>query len=230
MSGLSSRLVLIIDEGTSQTWNGMTLTSYALSESEITQGDYVTVIGSNPAHDYGVGSNYPVYFVDWYDAVLFCNELSKMLGLQKVYNETTWDADFSKNGFFLPTEAQWEYAAGGPNHYTYSLGDTFDSTLYTFDQSNSQPVKSYPANGFGLHDMGGSVHEWCSDWWGGSYPYTGLTDPTGPASGTDRVLHSNMWEDDIESRFRCDFRGRLAPNLSRVGLGFRICAGGFSRW
>ena len=138
--GLSMRVVHIIGTGATDTYRGMTLTSYALSETEVTQGDYETVMGSNPASGYGAGSNYPVYYVSWYDAVRFANALSTLCDLQPVYNETTWAADFTENGFYLPTDAQWEYAAGGPNHYIWPLGDTFDASDYVYGGMHLTPV------------------------------------------------------------------------------------------
>lgn len=103
------RMLEIIAYGTQDTYRDMTLTSYVLSETEVTQGDYEAIMGSNPAigRGKGEGVNYPVYRVDWFTAVRFCNALSSLFGLEEVYYEATWEADFSKNGFFLPTAVQW---------------------------------------------------------------------------------------------------------------------------
>ncbi len=229
-SDLNMRLAEIIASGTQDTWNSMTLTSYALSETEVTQGDYEAVMGSNPAGGFGVGNSYPVYYVSWYDAARFCNALSSLIGLDQVYNESTWEADFSKNGFYLPTEAQWEYAAGGSTHYIWSLSDTFNASDYVFDDSQTRPVKSHPANGFGLYDMSGNVWEWCHDWYGGSYPYTGQTDPTGPSSGSNRCRRGGSWYSTGSSFLRCDSRYYHNPGNANGDTGFRVAAGGHGLW
>ena len=226
--GLSMRVVMIISEET-DTYRDMTLTRYALSETEVTQDDYAAVIRSNPASGYGVGDNYPVYYVTWYDAVQFCNTLSTLLGLEEVYNESTWEADFTKNGFYLPTEAQWEYAAGGPNHYTWPLGDTFNASDYVGD-TQTQLVKSKPVNGFGLYDMGGNVYEWCNDWEGTIFPHTGETDPTGPVIGSYRIRRGGGWLGGSSIYLRCDFRRYYNPSLSRNNIGFRVAVGGHGNW
>ena len=236
--GLSMRVVVIISEET-DTYRDMTLTSYALSETEVTQGDYEAVVGSNPPSghpegEYGVGDNYPVYYVLWYDAVEFCNALSTLLGLEEVYNELTWEADFTKNGFYLPTDAQWEYAAGGPNHYTWPLGDTFNSSDYVYDDTQTRPVKSKPANGFGLYHMGGNVWEWCNDWYGHTFPHTGETDPTGPISGSRRIVRGGGWGDyRSSSDLRSESRGSWYPSRSinpPFSNGFRVAVGGHGSW
>ena len=123
----------------------------------------------NWSFSYSTGSDYPANAMSWRNAATFCNNLFALLGLEKVYDESSWEADFTKNGFYLPTEAQWEYAAGGPNHFSWSLGDTFVGTDYAFN-GNTCRVKDHPANGFDLHEMSGSYWEWCHDRQGGSYP------------------------------------------------------------
>ncbi|MBA7550735.1 Serine/threonine-protein kinase Pkn1 [subsurface metagenome] len=182
-----------------------------------------------------MGGNYPVYFVTWYDAVRFCNALSTLIGMEPVYNESTWEADFTKNGFYLPTEAQWEYAAGGPNHYDWSLSDTFDTWDYACSVSpqflgGTIAVKSHPANGFGLYDMSGNVWEWCHDWVGSTFPHTGETDPNGPVSGAYRIFRGGSWFDTYLNNLRCDARHCTSPGSSSSHIGFRVSAGGHGLW
>jgi hypothetical protein len=224
--GLAIRMIAIMPITQTDTYRGMTLTSYALSEAEITQGDYETIIGSNPAGSYGVGSDYPVYYVPWFAAAHFCNALSTLVGLGEVYDETNWEADFTKSGFYLPTEAQWEYSAGGPNHYTWSLDYTFNASDYVMDDAQSRPVKSHPANGYGLYDMNGNVYEWCNDWYG-DYPYYGETDPTGPASGTSRVCKGGAWN---STEYQLHWRWGPSPNFATNDIGLRVALGGHGLW
>ena len=82
------------------------ISAFEMSAYEITQGQYEAVMGENPSSFRG--ANHPVEQVSWYDAVKFCNKLSELSGLEKCYDESTWECDFSKNGFRLPTEAEWE--------------------------------------------------------------------------------------------------------------------------
>jgi len=236
-NGLDMRLVSIIDEGTTGTYRGMILTSYALSETEVTQGDYETVLGPTGApYSVGSGDAYPEYYMSWYEAAEFCNALSARCGLEGVYDESTWEADFTRNGFYLPLEAQWEFAAGGPNHYQWSLGETFNESDYVIWDSQPRPVKSHPANGFGLHDMTGNVYEWCHDWYGEAYPDTGASDPSGPANGSLRIVRGGTWVDLTDESnetvyLECDWRGAASsPSLITIYIGFRVAAGGHGNW
>ena len=227
--GVSLRLILIVDYGTAGEYRSMTVTSYALSETEVVQGDYQSVTGSNPS-SYKMGDDYPVETVTWYEAVSFCNSLSFLCGLEPVYDENSWQPDFTKNGIYLPTEAQWVFAAGGPNHYTWSLSDTFVGTDYTWNLSHPSPVKSHPANGYGLYDMSGNVSEWLTDWYGGNYPYIGQTDPVGPTTGSALVNAGGGFHDDSDG-IKSDIHGYAgAPTPGDYRLGFRVAFGGFGKW
>jgi len=231
-NSLDMRLVSIIDAGSTDSYRGMTLTAYALSETEVTQADYETVRGST-GYFYlsGKGETHPEYSMSWYEAAEFCNNLSAMVGLEEVYDESTWEADFTRNGFYLPLEAQWEYAAGGPNHYRWSLGDTFNALDYGFDDTQARPVKSHPPNGFGLYDMTGSQTEWCHDWYGEEYPHAGVTDPSGPATGSHRVARGGLWNANDPRVMENDWRVDASePWFSDHHLGFRVAAGGNGSW
>jgi len=105
----------------------VTLSSFEMSIYEITQGQYKSVMGTNPANSYGVGDTYPVYYVSWYDAMEFCNKLSDTEGLERCYNESTWACDFGKNGYRLPTEAEWEYACRAGTETMFYTGNTLSS-------------------------------------------------------------------------------------------------------
>ena len=124
--------------------HNVTLSAFEMSVYEITQGQYKSVIGSNPSTFTG-DDNRPVEHVSWWDAIKFCNVLSTKAGLQSCYNVNSGICDFSKNGFRLPTEAEWEYACRAGSKTTYSLGDAESdmarSGWYYYNSSNkTHPV------------------------------------------------------------------------------------------
>ncbi len=179
----------------------VTLSSFYIGQFEVTQSEYESVMSINPAYGYGVGDDYPVYYVSWYDAVEYCNVLSEQEGLTPCYNLSDWSCDFDANGFRLPTEAEWEYAArGGVNwedNYRYT-GTTDDLDDYAWYSSNSggqtHEVGTKFPNQLDIYDMSGNVWEWCNDWYLHSY-YCSSPDinPTGPDSGPFHVARGGSW-------------------------------------
>jgi len=186
-------------------------------------------MGTNPAENYGVGPNHPVYYVSWYDAVEYCNALSDSLGLDPCYtiNGTFVSWDFTKNGYRLPTEAEWEYAAkGGTNHtdnYLYS-GTTDDLGDYCWYDANAGPrvheVGSKLPNQLGIYDMSGNIWEWCWDWYG-AYTFESQTNPQGPNTGEERIRRGGNWGYDA---FNCRAANRYDydPNTSSLINGLRL--------
>jgi formylglycine-generating enzyme required for sulfatase activity len=170
--------------------------NYWIDTTEITQKQYYDILGENPVYgrsQYGVGGQYPVCFVTWFDAVLFCNARSKADGLDSVYRYTRRYAvpgggnvydlsdlkcDLSKDGYRLPTEAEWEFAArGGVSALSYNLSsDLINAEGMAWFAENSSgtmhPVATKVSNTLGLYDLAGNVFEWTNDWKGA---YSGRT-------------------------------------------------------
>jgi uncharacterized repeat protein (TIGR02543 family) len=225
----------------------VTVSGFYIGKHEVTQGQWQAVMGSLPSSlpssSYGVGANYPVYYVNWYDAVEFCNALSQREGLTSYYtinkdqtdpnNTSSYDTykwlittNTSAAGYRLPAEAQWEYAAkggnGSPGNYTYSGSNTAaDVAWYDYNGgSGSKAVGTKAANGLGIYDMSGNVWEWCWDWYE-AYPSTAQTDPAGASSGSDRVARGGSWDDSAEY-VRSAHRDDGNPNSRSISVGFRL--------
>ena len=153
-------------------------TGFYLGKHEVTQGQWEAVMGSNPSRASYCGADCPVERVSWLDAQRFVRKLNEMEGVTH---------------YRLPTEAEWEYAARAG-----TTGDRYSTDLNSIawhegnSNRNPHPVGEKRANAFGLHDMLGNVFEWVHDW-GGPYLGGNVTDPTGPSTGSDRVLRGGGW-------------------------------------
>jgi formylglycine-generating enzyme required for sulfatase activity len=217
----------------------VTVSGFKMGKYEITQKQYQTIIGTNPSN-FTNCDDCPVEKVSWPDAVAFCNALSNREGKQKVYtiNETTVTANLSANGYRLPTEAEWEYAAGGGSSNRTRFGngkDIANPTEMNFnglaagqasywvvgeDRAKTIKVGSFIPNALGLYDMSGNVWEWCNDWYS-AYTSGAQTNPTGAATGSLRVLRGGNWAEH-PSNSRVANRGNNTPLIYYYNVGFRI--------
>jgi uncharacterized protein (TIGR02171 family) len=171
---------------------------YFMDTMEVTQGHYAALMGSAPASPaFGSGPAYPVYNVSWFDAALFANARSKAEGRDtvyafaraersasgSVYDLTGLEVHLERTGYRLPTESEWEFAAGAGDKYVWgSEADSARAPEHAWYASNSggtsHPVGSLSRNAFGLHDMAGNVMEWVGDW-KGRYPNGAVSDFAG---------------------------------------------------
>lgn len=224
----------------------VTLSPFYMGKSEVTQTQWRTVVEAarargdedashlslSPAHFRGAAL--PVEQVSWCDAARFANALSRLEGLQAVYSvladcdaagDVRWDP--SANGVRLPTEAEWEYAARAGASTAYATGatepDLFQLGWYLSNSSGTtHPICTAKTKPWGLCDMHGNVAEWTFDWYD-AYSSAALTSPTGPQSGSQRVVRGGGYK-DRPSAVRSDVRNTLPPSSSRDGLGFRLAA------
>ncbi len=204
----------------------------------VTQGDYLSVVGSNPSFFNGVhGTDYatdltrPVESVSWIDATNYC-----ALRTQHERAEGRIPTNYV---YRLPTESEWEYACRAGTTTAFYLGSGLQSGQANFNGQNeydaavgdinnpngiylgtTTPVGSYAANGWGLYDMIGNVFEWCQDWYG-AYPAGSVTDPQGPGTGAVRVFRGGAWS--YYARYcRSALRLYNLPDVRFYDIGFRV--------
>jgi formylglycine-generating enzyme required for sulfatase activity len=225
-----------------------------MSKHQVTQGQYEAVTGNNPSSFKSPvapetsTANRPVEQVTWYDAIEFCNKLSTQEDLTPVYTITgrtpatgypiiaaTVAADWSANGYRLPTEAQWEYACRAGTITPFNTGNNITTSQANYNGNypyNNNPqgeylertstVGSYAANAYGLYDMHGNVFEWCWDWYSSSYYSSSpAQDPTGAVSGDSRVHRGGSWY-GYGRNLRSAYRNNLDPDNRFFYLGFRL--------
>lgn len=196
------------------------LSEFYISECEITQAQWKAIMGtsiqkqrdevSQYANLYGDGNTYPMYYVSYYEALEFCEKLSKITGRE----------------YTLPTEAQWEYAArGGKYHSKYKFSGYNQIGLVGWYKSNSNatshPVGRLRANKLGIRDMTGNVWEWCLDFY---YKYTldFQKDPVGSSSSSSRAIIRGGSYGKSADECRISYRMNAEPTKRDQYIGFRI--------
>lgn len=189
--------------------HSVTLSSYSIGETEVTQALWKAVMGTNPSN--WQGDNLPVEKVSWNDCQAFITKLNQLTG----------------KTFRLPTEAEWEFAAKGGTKskgYTYSGSNTIGDVAWYRDNSSSKthPVATKQANELGIYDMSGNVFEWCQDWYLYTFYSSGAqSNPTGPTSGSSRVDRGGSWY-GVARGCRSAYRSCYSPDYRSDILGLRL--------
>ena len=204
MGAMSSDVVAFNDE---KTQHEVTLRTYAIGQTEVTQGLWKSVMDNNPS--VFKGDELPVENVTWKDCQTFIARLNTLTGLN----------------FRLPTEAQWEFAARGGNK---SRGTTFSGSnqyaevgwCYKNSKHSTHRVAQLQPNEIGIYDMTGNVFEWCSDLYG-TYSPLSQDNPAGTVNGSNRISRGGCFSYS-ESRARLTMRNNLPPSTKYSGLGLRI--------
>ena len=196
-----------------------------LGETEVTQAQWRTIMGSEPWKDRGdtrEGDRYPAMCVRWEEAVEFCHRLTEQERLAGRLSP--------RAAYRLPTEAQWEYAcrAGGQTAFSFGddasvLGDYewFEDNAWNKREMYAHLVGQKLPNGWNLRDMHGNCCEWCLDWYADDLP-RGI-DPLGPSEGEVRVNRGGSW--GVSPRYcRSSVRNKDTPEARFNYLGFRVAA------
>lgn len=241
----------------------VTVSDFYIGRYLVTEKEWTSAMGSNPSKF--LGDNLPVENVNWYDAVEYCNKRSLKEGLKPYYNidknkkdpDNIADPEFgdldkikwtvtinpSANGYRLPTEAEYEYAAEGGQlgkGYSYAGSDDVDDVAWYWRNSGdmhlsgfwswsivqqnhdqAKPVGQKKPNELGLYDMSGNVREWCWDWYDDHLPKN-VANPKGPKSGFRKVWRGGGWMGDAPFTAPT-FRGSLAANGTGPDQGLRVC-------
>jgi uncharacterized protein (TIGR02171 family) len=225
---------------------------YWIDTTEVTQRLYYDVLNRRPVADssaYGTGDNYPVYSVSWFDAALFCNARSKAENLDTIYsysgikalsNNVVYELvglryDLTRDGYRLPTEAEWEFAArGGTSALLFTSVDdsAYAITCAWFGKNSSgkaHPVGTLLPNSLGLYDMAGNLLEWTNDWKG---PYDGkdITNSIGalePNNDYEKVVKGGSYTYGLQNLRPSYRKATYATMLSSANeyVGFRCARG-----
>ena len=230
----------------------LTIPDLIVSDHEVTRGEYLEVMGSDPSTASAYDNegkklkgdnvlNNSVNYVNWYNAIVYCNKLSIKENLTACYSidgstdpadwgtvptssNSKWDAatcDFNENGYRLPTEAEWEWLARGGENFKYAGSDNVDDVAWYTSNTHdlgTREVKTKVPNGYGLYNMSGNVWEWCWDWCD-SISSSSAAD--GATSGNYRVHRGGSW---CHSGSSCRVANRKYdyPNNRYDYCGFRV--------
>lgn len=209
----------------------VTVNGFFIAKTEVTQSEYERVTGKNPS--FHKGPDFPVENVSWWEAVDYCNRRSEIEGLEPCYDVKTGECDFSKNGYRLPTDAEWSFAdssraalnAETVRRYAVlgtSETKSIDALGRQLSESGTEPAGSLEPNDFGLYDMTGNVWEWCTNYADPARDIPiPLHNPRGPSHGIERVIRGGSFMSMVNSWSR-GYRSSLKPESRSRFTGFRI--------
>jgi|GEM_PF-1011834 len=215
---------------------------FIMSATAVTQAEYKNITGKNPTLHPGDETR-PIDNVSWFDAVLYCNALSKRDGLPETYHYTAavqnpagevielthLSIDARHGGYRLLTSAEFEYVVRAGTNTRWFFGDKDEdqpkAAEYAWCDLNAgkttHPVGQLKPNPFGVYDMTGNLWMWCNDWYGGAYPTTPQTDPQGPPTGEERIARGGAFKNDVNHE-RSAYHWQWTPQSHNFEVGFRI--------
>lgn len=213
------------------------LDDYFIGKYEVTFDEFDTYCDATSmtkTEDEGKGrGKRPVVWVNWYRAIDYCNWLSEKEGLERVYSisNSQVTANWKANGYRLPTEAEWEFAARSRGSNDKWSGTSNQNELKEYANglssddgyivSYNAPVGTFKPNDLGIYDMSGNASEWCWDIWSSQYPSNQSVNPHGPENGRYRI-HRGGSSIYIPNYLRCTKRLTMFPEDRHGGCGFRI--------
>jgi len=204
------------------------ISSFWMDRYEVVQEEFKKFQMPDPSHFKNPKN--PLEQINWTDAAMYCNERSRVEGIEPCYDQKTWDCNFAASGYRLPTEAEWEYACRAGTNSQYSFGNDaggLKDHAWFADSSSGKthPVGQKIANSLGLYDMHGNVAEWCNDLYSKDYyAQSPQRDPRGPAEGKERVLRGGAWNSGAQacrSTYRASDPSIDDTCLASDAIGFR---------